>query len=415
MRHPLQSPADPLLATLQRLLAISESDLGTAISQCCDAVVDTLAPDKVDGFLYEESRDSLVAVGTSTQPLSSLQKRLGLDVLPLSNGGRAVQVFRTGKSFLCGRVADDAEELLGIREGLRVRSEIAVPIEVDGTRSGVLMLASLKDEFFTEKDLAFTESIAKWVGVVAHRAELVRHLERNSIEHGRRAAAEELVTVLAHDLRNYLQPVQFRLQLLRRQMSLEGHAGHAADVEGALEGLRRLSSLISNILDVARIDRGLFDMKFEPLDITQLLHESARLLSTPEHQVSVRAPDWLVVDADPVQLRQAIDNVISNAVKFSPGSAPVSVHAELITRDSHEWVKVEVMDEGPGIPEDVLPHVFDRFATAEPGRGGLGLGLYLAKRIASFHGGELTAEPGKGARFSLLLPVAVGNRSAGSQ
>jgi signal transduction histidine kinase len=84
-------------------------------------------------------------------------------------------------------------------------------------------------------------------------------------------------------------------------------------------------------------------------------------------------------------------------------------------RPDGPFAKVDVVDQGPGIPEDILPHVFDRFVTGDPygsggtrTQGGLGLGLYLAKRIAGLHRGDLTVDskPGQGARFSLILPVA---------
>jgi signal transduction histidine kinase len=76
--------------------------------------------------------------------------------------------------------------------------------------------------------------------------------------------------------------------------------------------------------------------------------------------------------------------------------------------------RVDVQDEGPGIPEDILPHLFERFVSGSRRQGGLGLGLYLAKRIAAIHGGDLTVEssPGKGARFTLSLPLPEGSASA---
>jgi len=133
-----------LLATLHRLLEIPAADLKTALTHAANAVADALRADKVDAFLYDETRDSLVALGTSTQPLSNLQKKLGLDVLPLSNGGRVVYVYKTGKTLRTGNLLDDAEELRGVKEGLRIGSKIGVPLDVDGQRRGMMMIASLE-------------------------------------------------------------------------------------------------------------------------------------------------------------------------------------------------------------------------------------------------------------------------------
>src|SRR3954471_18148366 len=92
------------LLTLQRLLDIPCGDLPTALTHACDAISGALGADKVDAFLYQEEKDTLVAMGSSVQPLSALQKRLGLDVLPLSNGGRVVYVYKTGETFSTGRL-----------------------------------------------------------------------------------------------------------------------------------------------------------------------------------------------------------------------------------------------------------------------------------------------------------------------
>src|SRR5689334_18112886 len=91
-----------LLSTLERLLEIPSADLPTALALACDAVAAAMQADKVDAFLLEPARSSLVAIGTSNQPLSGLQRRSGLDVLPIANGGRVVHVFETRAPFRSG-------------------------------------------------------------------------------------------------------------------------------------------------------------------------------------------------------------------------------------------------------------------------------------------------------------------------
>src|SRR5437763_9872539 len=131
---------DRFLATLEKLLEIPSAELETALTHACNAVAEALHADKVDAFLYDETRDTLVALGTSTQPLSALQKKLGLDVLPLSNGGRVVYVFQTGETFVTGRLDDDPEELKGIKQALKIRSKLGVLLEVGGRRRGMMMI-----------------------------------------------------------------------------------------------------------------------------------------------------------------------------------------------------------------------------------------------------------------------------------
>jgi signal transduction histidine kinase len=227
------------------------------------------------------------------------------------------------------------------------------------------------------------------------------------VEQGRRVAAEELVTVLAHDLRNYVAPVSGRLYALRHRAEAQDRADDVEDVNVAVRGVARLSGLIGNLLDVARLDRGLFELDIEPVDLVALAREAAATLATPEHEIVVNTSTAVVVAADPARLRQCIDNLLANAINHSPKSAPVNVLLSLAGLDGRTFGQVEVIDEGPGIPEDILPNIFERFVTGRGREGGLGLGLYLSKRIAAAHGGDLTAaqKTGKGACFLLRLPL----------
>jgi signal transduction histidine kinase len=399
------------LEMLESLLRLPAGDLKATLSRVADLLAEATQADKVDAFVYDPARDSLVAIGTSTQPLSALERKHGLDVLPLANGGCTAQVFRTGKTFHTGHLEREADELRGIKDALGVRSTIGVALDVGGRRRGLLLLASQKPEFFGAEDVRYVEAIASWVGVVAHRAELAEQIGRNAAEAGRRAGAEEIVTVLAHDLRNYLSPLGMRLETLRLRAQQQGRAADAADAEGALRSLRRLAELVGDILDVARIDQGLFQMRLEQVDLGALVAEAAVELATPEQpvQVTVRPGAPARVAADAARLRQCIDNLIANAVQKSPKGAAVAVFVTAAGEPGlGTSARVEVIDEGPGIPEEMLPHVFKRFVSGKGSGGGLGLGLYLAKRIAELHGGDLTAqsETGKGARFILTLPAA---------
>jgi signal transduction histidine kinase len=397
-----------LLETLERLLALPSADLRTTLASASDFVAEATQCDKVDAFLYDATRDCLVAVGSSHQPLSALQRRLGLDVLPVSNGGRVVHVYTSGETFLSGHLDEDEEELRGIKEGLGIRSNLGVPLAVGGTVRGVLMLASLKPDFFSAEDVRFTEAVGRWTSMLAHRAELVEEIGRNAAAQGRRAAAEELVTVLAHDLRNLLSPLTLRLHVVRRRAESQARHDDVDDLDAIQRGLGRLATLAGDILDVARIDRGLFETVPRPVELVPLVEETARSLATPAHpvHVTVAATGDVVIAADATRLRQCLENLITNAIQKSPKDAPVEVNVATQRRDSGEWAVVEVIDHGPGVPAEVLPHIFEAFVTRKGGEGGLGLGLYLARQIALMHGGALGVEspPGRGARFTLELP-----------
>jgi len=399
------------LETLERLLAVPAADLDVALTYACDLAAAALGADKVDSFLYDRSRDSLVSLGSSNQPLSLLQRQHGLDVLPVSNGGRTVAVYQTGQTFFTGDLQNDAEELRGLKEALGIQSEIGVALDVGGVRRGMMMMASRKPNCWSEEDVHFSEAVARWVGLLAHHAELAEQIAANAVEQGRRAVADELITVMAHDLRNYIAPIDMRIRLVRRRLDHDRRAADVRDLDVALKSLGRLGAIIGDMLDVARIDQGVLQIEPQPVALVALLEEIAAAISTPDHAIVVQAPEELVVMADARRIRQCVENLLSNALKHSPKDASVTVQLSRFATERGQSARIQIVDEGPGIPPDMASRIFERFVTGKGKDGGLGLGLFLAKRIAALHGGDLTFEsaPGKGARFHLVLPLYDGN------
>ena len=183
---------DRLLETLVRLHAIVSPELRPALGQAANLVAEALDADKVDVFLHEPASDSLVALGTSQTPMGYRQHQLGLDRLPLANGGRAVAVYLTGESCLQRWADDDREELRGIVDSLGVRSSILAPLDVGHQRRGVVLAASRTPDHFSERDLRFLTAVAGWVGMLTHRTELAEELARQAHRQGHRQAGEDL-------------------------------------------------------------------------------------------------------------------------------------------------------------------------------------------------------------------------------
>jgi signal transduction histidine kinase len=386
-------------------MAVPAVELGPALAEAATRVAEALGCEKVDAFLIDDARRTLTALGTSRTPLGDLQKALGLDTLALANGGRTVGTFETGVSYLEHHADRDPTEVRGIVEGLGVRSTLSVPVEINGVRRGVLTAASTSPDFFTDSDLRFLEIVARWVGALTHRAELVAQARERGVEEARRRGADEIITVLAHDFRNLLQPLLGRLQLMR--LSLErGDSVSPEHVTRAVQSAQRLARLTDDLLDLKRLDEGLFTLSFAPLDLAGLSREVAQSFGDSSVSLVVTGEPRLVVLGDADRLRQVLENLVANALRYCPPGETVEVRVESQEREGVVVARLEVLDTGPGIAPEVVASLFERFSSSADSKG-LGLGLYLAHRIARAHQGKLSAHrrPEGGSVFRLELPV----------
>lgn len=176
----------------------------------------------------------------------------------------------------------------------------------------------------------------------------------------------------------------------------------------ALQSVDWLARLVTDLLDVGRLDQGLFAVQPVRLDLVALARSAAQELATPEVTVQVEGPQELLAAADPVRMRQALENLIGNAIKHSPRGKAVfiRIRTEIDSVTVRRMAILEVSDQGPGVPPEVLPFLFDRFAKGASSKG-IGLGLYLARHIVEAHGGSLSVHspPGQGASFPIRVPV----------
>lgn len=397
------------LATLVRLLSIEVTGVQPALSEANTFIADAIGAAKVEVMLYDPAIDSLVATGASQTPMSQRQIQLGLDRLQLVNGGRVVEVFQTGRIYQHGHVDQDEGELIGLRQGLGIRSAIVVPVVVGDTKRGVFQANWTEPEAFDQEDAEFVRAVAGWIVLLLQRAELVERLRREAAEESRRMVAEELVTVLAHDLGNYLTPLIGHTYILHARAEQAGRADDLRTTTQLRRGLERLKRLIDDLLDISRIEQGIFGLVRQPVEVCALVHAVANALSTPDVTIQVEAPTELIAEADPERIRQALENLVSNAVKHSPKGMPVTLSVASETRTDDEWAVLTVQDRGPGIASNLLPQLMERFVK-DPKSKGLGLGLYLARSIAEAHGGTLTVEStvGMGTTFRLALPLSDG-------
>jgi two-component system OmpR family sensor kinase len=404
---------EALLTTLQRLLELPTTSVSETLYQSAQLVAQALHAEKVDTFLYDPATESLVAYGTSKTPMGTKEQAHGLDRLPLSEGGRAVEVYLTGRPYWSGQVQRDPAELTGMKETLGVRSEILVPLSVDGTLRGVVLASSSASYRFTQDDLHFLEAVTHWIGVVIHRAELIEQQTREAVAQAHRLAAEEILTVMAHDLGNYLTPLKIRLELLERQARREGLVAYERELLTMSQTLVRLKRLSADLLDVARLRQGIFALHLHSFDLVEVIWDVVPIWRSSQHPIEVHAPEQMIVIADQSRIQQVLENLLSNATTHADPRTAIHVTVQEEYYSDHPWVQVTVSNRAPAIPEEQLATLFMPFAKGDHSRG-MGLGLYLAERIAHAHHGRLTVRTGAGStmHFTLSWPRQPDNEKA---
>jgi PAS domain S-box-containing protein len=251
--------------------------------------------------------------------------------------------------------------------------------------------------------------VKHWFGTNTNIDERLR-LEQELKEGNRRK--DEFIATLAHELRNPLAPVQAGLELMKLNQNFPPPLVKTREIMG--RQVAHLVRLIDDLLDVSRISSGKLDLQLGTIavrDVIEIALETSRLhIEASGHTLEVELPaEPMMVRGDMVRLAQVVGNLLNNGAKYTPDGGAVRVSAE---RDGGEAL-IHVSDNGIGIDSEMLPHIFDLFSQAPAGRGrrkgGIGIGLSIARQLVQLHGGSLTAESdglGAGCTFTIRLPLA---------
>jgi signal transduction histidine kinase/CheY-like chemotaxis protein len=263
-------------------------------------------------------------------------------------------------------------------------------VEVDGSGNAVRSFGTVQDV----TDATRTEEALEAARAAAEAAN---------------RAKDEFLAMLGHELRNPLTPILAILQSLRfeRRRTLRNE-------RSVIERQARLlSGMVDDLLDVSRIARGklkLLRRRIELLHVVSRSVEATRpILEEHGHRLRVDVPEALAVNADEGRLVQVVSNLLTNAARYTKRSGLI----EVIGRREGRFAVLRVRDNGIGIPNALLAHIFERFTqgprTIDRGQGGLGLGLSIARDLVLLHGGVLTAASpgaGRGSEFTIGLPLA---------
>jgi signal transduction histidine kinase/ActR/RegA family two-component response regulator len=334
--------------------------------------------------------------------------------VPLQRDLPATRAVRTGEPMFLERRDDWEQQFPGtLREDSDTQAAAALPLKSGGKAFGALTLSFRAPIVFTPRMRMFMDSLAHECARALDRARLYEREKqaRAEAEIANRAKDEFLAT-LSHELRTPLNAILGWAKLLSDNV-LPASATPRA-LETIVRNARHQAKLVDELLDLSRIITGKLQLDVQEVYLAPLIGEvlDAVRPTAEAKRIALRP----LIDAevgpvlgDPDRLRQIIWNLVSNAIKFTDKGGSVEV---ALTRVASS-LRISVADNGPGIAQDVLPFIFDRFRQGDssPNRqhSGLGLGLAIARHLAEAHGGAISARsggPDMGAVFSVRLPLA---------
>lgn len=350
-------------------------------------------------LMAERLRDTIAAISAEKNTLSTILSTMADGIVIVDEGGRVNLVNRAAAAMLQMQVPySDGRSYVEVLRDHEL-SDIVRRCLAEGTQqSGIA-------------EIGRPRRILRMVAAPLRRGRAGALALLQDLTEVRRAETirREFVANVSHELRTPIATLKALVETLE-----EGAIGEPEVARDFLEKMHTevdgLAQLVSELLELSRIESGQAKLRVEPAEVGVLVRGAAgRLKAQAERaglELAVEVPDGLPrVTADVQRIGQVLTNLIHNAVKFTPPGGRITV----LARKEGEQVAVSVSDTGIGISTEHLPRIFERFYKADPSRseGGTGLGLAVAKHVVQAHGGEIRAESaeGQGSTFTFTLPV----------
>lgn len=337
----------------------------------------------------------------------------------LGNDGEWVEypndAFISGRAFITQHrlVAMDARladpEHADAYERAGARTVIAAPVTSEDRRLGVLTVYADRAPIFVEDDLWLLELLADQTGVLLEARALTTKASDVRAREDAARLKEEFLSAAAHDLRTPLTVVLGQAELIERRLLRDPNAQvDPAGIARMAREARHLRDLVGELLDAQRLEQGLVAMDLAPADLVSVVEAvRARHVAGGVPLMLEGSSEALVAAIDRPRLEQVIENLLENAFKYGADDQPPRLR---IWREEAE-ARIAVIDHGAGVPEAERERIFERFYRAKNAQSitdtGMGLGLYICRRIAQEHGGRVWAEAteGGGSTFVVALPL----------
>ena len=390
----------------------SEPDPAKTISKIVSATVKEFSADLCAFLLYDETTRSLVTQpgAVSASGAEALNQRISVD----TQDSQIVKAFKSDDAFLSPdamidpRTKGDTTNLLG------VHSLILVPLKAENRVIGVLRIGKSEPNCYSKDDVNLATLIARQAAVIIENAYLYDSLKGATLELEKlNQVKNEFLSIVSHELKTPITAIKGFVKLILRGEVGSLNPQQEKFLQIADQSTDRLNILISDLLDIAKIETGKLKMNLAPVNMKQILEDVVRRFEGEASKkgikiISENPENAKEVMADRERIDQVIDNLVSNAIKFTSDNGSVT----LTTADKGDFIQFGVRDTGIGISKAEQQNIFEKFYQVESGTTrisqGVGLGLAIVRSIVEMHGGQVWVESelGKGSEFKFILPRA---------
>jgi two-component system sensor histidine kinase KdpD len=379
--------------------------------------------------LYALSRDLASAVGLNeilNAIIRHMSETIDAQIAILLPEGESLTVRACASSFSLGE-KEKSVALWTFRNGqvagrgtdtLSSAELLYLPLQTSSRIVGVLGI-QLRDAvgYQEPEHRRLLEALSSQAALAIERAHLAQKAEQAQLLQATERLERSLLNSISHDLRTPLSTITGALSSLRDEGNFPDSVSKRELIDLAWEEAGRMDRFVSNLLDITRLEAGALKIKKEPYDVQDLLGSCLASLepSLKEREVKINIPPNLpLILMDSVLMAQVLINLLDNALKYSPPDGIIEVAARI----RENMLEIEVGDQGPGIPEEYLTKVFNKFFRLSRTEkvSGTGLGLAISKGIVEAHEGRIWAEnrPGGGSKIVFTLPFTIaetGNKS----
>lgn len=330
-------------------------------------------------------------------------------------GKRLVNGYRKGEVQVCRNTKTDLNISKNERLALassNIGAYIAAPLIKNGQWVATLAVYTIEPRDWNQSEIDLVENVAErtWVAVERAKAEEALRESEQQLKNLLKQR-DEFIGVASHELKTPVTSMKIYAEITRERLEKIGSKDDIKLLTQLNIQIDRLTSLINDLLDTAKISEGQLQLSMQFINMNQFLQEILEEVGqTTSHHFELKIEKLHEIMADKERIRQVITNLLSNAIKYSPKHSTITVRA----LDLGNGIKISIRDQGRGIPEKDQPKIFDRFYRVSTNNfntfPGMGLGLYISKQIMERHGGTLSvqSELGVGSEFTFTMPYSNG-------